>query len=123
MNIPAGAGGAFVFVFFFAAVSRCFCSGTVRAINGRPAARPCNPDHGSSVPEQVDDILGEESDNESEGRGKDKPGEDEERQQEEQEQPGPAETRHGGLGPQELGPDERAPEPPEESNSLGHEPR
>lgn len=54
---------------------------------------------------QVDDILGEESDNESEGRGKDKPGneevEDEEEQQQQQRQD--RQTAGGrGAGPQAM---------------------
>lgn len=55
----------------------------------------------------MDDILGEESDNESEGRGKEKPGneeveEEEQQQQQQQHQPASKQIRGGGLGPQAL---------------------
>ena len=57
----------------------------------------------------MDDILGEESDNESEGRGKEKPGNEEveeeeqqQQQQQQQHQPASKQIRGGGLGPQAL---------------------
>nr|XP_057903350.1 RNA polymerase II subunit A C-terminal domain phosphatase [Doryrhamphus excisus]XP_057903351.1 RNA polymerase II subunit A C-terminal domain phosphatase [Doryrhamphus excisus] len=57
-----------------------------------------------SMDKEVDDILGEESDNESEGRGKEKAGNEE--VEDEQEQPQGAEPLTGGRGrgggPQEL---------------------
>lgn len=86
---------------------------------------PCKANEGSSVLKQVDDILGEESDNESEGRGKDKPGteEDDEQQPRQRQQPESAEMRCGGPGPQALGLDERTPEPRGENNTLGCAPR
>lgn len=59
----------------------------------------------------MDDILGEESDNESEGRGKEKPGneemEDEEEQQQQRQQAGAGHTTGRRLGPQALSIDER----------------
>lgn len=59
----------------------------------------------------MDDILGEESDNESEGRGKEKPGneemEDEEEQQQRHQQAGAGQTVGRRLGPQALSIDER----------------
>lgn len=56
----------------------------------------------------MDDILGEESDNESEGRGKEKPGKEEvEDEEEEQRQPGAGQTAEGTLGPQALSVEER----------------
>lgn len=69
----------------------------------------------------MDDILGEESDNESEGRGKDKPGNEEDEGP--PQQPGPAEVQCRELGPQALGLDERTPEPSSKTNALGCEPR
>ncbi|KAM9838604.1 RNA polymerase II subunit A C-terminal domain phosphatase [Aulostomus maculatus] len=59
-----------------------------------------------SMDKEVDDILGEESDNESEGRGKEKPGneeaEDEEEQQQQQQKQGAGQITSGGLGPQAM---------------------
>ncbi|CAK6961077.1 RNA polymerase II subunit A C-terminal domain phosphatase [Scomber scombrus] len=61
-----------------------------------------------SMDKEVDDILGEESDNESEGRGKEKPGneeveeEEQQQQQQHQQQPASKQIRGGGLGPQAL---------------------
>lgn len=59
----------------------------------------------------MDDILGEESDNESEGRGKEKPGneemEDEEEQQQRHQQAGAGQTVGRRLSPQALSIDER----------------
>ncbi|XP_047461470.1 RNA polymerase II subunit A C-terminal domain phosphatase [Mugil cephalus] len=78
-----------------------------------------------SMDKEVDDILGEESDNESEGRGKEKPGSQEEmeeeeeeeeeeqrqqqqqQQQEQQQQPGAGQTAGGGLGPQAMSVEQR----------------
>uniref|UniRef100_H3D945 RNA polymerase II subunit A C-terminal domain phosphatase n=1 Tax=Tetraodon nigroviridis TaxID=99883 RepID=H3D945_TETNG len=57
-----------------------------------------------SMDKEVDDILGEESDNESEGRG-------------------PVEVKCRTSGPQALGLDERTPEPSSENNILGRVPR
>lgn len=76
----------------------------------------------------MDDILGEESDNESEGRGKDKPGneevEDEEEEQlQQQQQPGAGQIVRGGLGPQALGLEERIQTPSSEANLSGSVPR
>lgn len=84
---------------------------------------PCKANEGSSVLKQVDDILGEESDNESEGRGKDKPGNEEDDKQQPQQQPESAEMRCGGSGPQALGLDERTPEPSGENATLECAPR
>lgn len=57
----------------------------------------------------MDDILGEESDNESEGRGKEKPGNEEMEDEEEQrhQQAGAGQTVGRRLGPQALSIDER----------------
>ncbi|XP_070840946.1 RNA polymerase II subunit A C-terminal domain phosphatase isoform X2 [Chaetodon trifascialis] len=60
-----------------------------------------------SMDKEVDDILGEESDNESEGRGKEKPGneeveDEEEQQQQQQQQPGAGQIAGRGSGPQAL---------------------
>lgn len=79
----------------------------------------------------MDDILGEESDNESEGRGKDKPGneevEDEEEEQQQQllqqQQPGTGKIVRGGLGPQALGLEERIQTPSSEANLSASVPR
>ncbi|XP_011607495.1 RNA polymerase II subunit A C-terminal domain phosphatase isoform X2 [Takifugu rubripes] len=76
-----------------------------------------------SMDREVDDILGEESDNESEGRGKDKPGNEEDDEQQPQQQPESAEMRCGGSGPQALGLDERTPEPSGENDTLDCAPR
>ncbi|XP_061753340.1 RNA polymerase II subunit A C-terminal domain phosphatase isoform X2 [Nerophis ophidion] len=54
-----------------------------------------------SMDKEVDDILGEESDNESEGRGKEKAG-NEEVEEEQQQGAGPLTGRRRGGGPQEL---------------------
>uniref|UniRef100_UPI0037E7B8A2 RNA polymerase II subunit A C-terminal domain phosphatase isoform X2 n=1 Tax=Semicossyphus pulcher TaxID=241346 RepID=UPI0037E7B8A2 len=57
-----------------------------------------------SMDKEVDDILGEESDNESEGRGKEKPGNEEvDEEEERQQQPGAGQIAEGGPGPQALG--------------------
>lgn len=79
--------------------------------------------HSCSPLQQVDDILGEESDNESEGRGKEKPGneEDEEQHQREEEEAGAAEGACREAGPQAPGPDEGAPEPSSQDSVLGCE--
>lgn len=83
----------------------------------------------------MDDILGEESDNESEGRGKDKPGneevedEDEEQQQHhhqqqlQQQQPGAGHIVRGGLGPQVPGLEERIQTPSSEASLSQSLPR
>lgn len=84
---------------------------------------PCKANEGSSVLKQVDDILGEESDNESEGRGKDKPGNEEEDEQRPRRQTEPAEMRCGGSGPQALGLDERTPEPRGQNDTSDRAPR
>ncbi|XP_057683896.1 RNA polymerase II subunit A C-terminal domain phosphatase [Corythoichthys intestinalis] len=62
-----------------------------------------------SMDKEVDDILGEESDNESEGRGKEKAGNEEAEEEEEQQQQdeqhhrkGEGPLTGGGLGPQAL---------------------
>lgn len=59
----------------------------------------------------MDDILGEESDNESEGRGKEKPGneemEDEEEQQRQRQQAGAGQTAERRLSPQALSIEEK----------------
>lgn len=65
-----------------------------------------------SKTKQVDDILGEESDNESEGRGKEKPGnedmeDEEEEQQQEHQQLGAGQALGGSLVPQALSVEER----------------
>ncbi|XP_031590259.1 RNA polymerase II subunit A C-terminal domain phosphatase isoform X1 [Oreochromis aureus] len=64
-----------------------------------------------SMDKEVDDILGEESDNESEGRGKEKPGneemEDEEEQQRQRQQAGAGQTVERRLGPQALSIEEK----------------
>ncbi|XP_077362700.1 RNA polymerase II subunit A C-terminal domain phosphatase [Festucalex cinctus] len=66
-----------------------------------------------SMDKEVDDILGEESDNESEGRGKEKAGneeaddEDEQQRQEEQQHQQAAGPLTGGFGPQAMTLDEQ----------------
>ncbi|XP_026204155.1 RNA polymerase II subunit A C-terminal domain phosphatase isoform X2 [Anabas testudineus] len=78
-----------------------------------------------SMDKEVDDILGEESDNESEGRGKEKPCkeevEDEEQQQ--QQQPGAGQTAGGTLGPQALSVEERLQTPSTEASLQDGMPR
>ncbi|XP_042362196.1 RNA polymerase II subunit A C-terminal domain phosphatase [Plectropomus leopardus] len=72
-----------------------------------------------SMDREVDDILGEESDNESEGRGKEKTGNDEAEDEEEQQrqQPtGAGQIAAGGLGPQAMTVDERSQTPPREAS-------
>lgn len=83
------------------------------------------------VLKQVDDILGEESDNESEGRGKDKVGpeeaeeEEEERQQEQEQQqhPGAGQISREGLSPQAPALEERIQTPSSEAPSSSCLPR
>nr|XP_046273242.1 RNA polymerase II subunit A C-terminal domain phosphatase isoform X3 [Scatophagus argus] len=80
-----------------------------------------------SMDKEVDDILGEESDNESEGRGKEKPGneevEEEEEQQQQQQQPGAGQIAKEGPGPQALGVEERIQTASSEASLLGSVPR
>lgn len=75
----------------------------------------------------MDDILGEESDNESEGRGKEKPSneevEDEEEQQKQQKQPGALQITGGGLGPQALSVEETIQTTSSEPSVPGSVPR
>lgn len=74
----------------------------------------------------MDDILGEESDNESEGRGKDKPGNEEvedEEEERQQQQPGAGQIARGGLCPQALGLGERIQTPSSEASLSGSVPR
>ncbi|XP_030002654.1 RNA polymerase II subunit A C-terminal domain phosphatase [Sphaeramia orbicularis] len=64
-----------------------------------------------SMDREVDDILGEESDNESEGRGKDKPANEEaedEEEEEERQQLASGLVSGAGLGPQALSSDARS---------------
>ncbi|XP_078146708.1 RNA polymerase II subunit A C-terminal domain phosphatase [Centroberyx gerrardi] len=78
-----------------------------------------------SMDKEVDDILGEESDNESEGRGKEKPGDeevDEEEEQQQQQQPGTGQST-GGLGPQALSTEERIQTPASEASLTASVPR
>lgn len=70
----------------------------------------------------MDDILGEESDNESEGRGKEKPGEEEVEDEEEQ-QLGAGQITGGSLGPQALSMEERIQTPASEASLTGSVPR
>ncbi|XP_059205615.1 RNA polymerase II subunit A C-terminal domain phosphatase isoform X2 [Centropristis striata] len=83
-----------------------------------------------SMDKEVDDMLGEESDNESEGRGKEKPGneevedEEEQQQQQEQQQPGAERTAAGrGLGPQAMSLEERIQTASSEASVPGSVPR
>nr|XP_054590637.1 RNA polymerase II subunit A C-terminal domain phosphatase isoform X2 [Nothobranchius furzeri] len=64
-----------------------------------------------SMDKEVDDILGEESDNESEGRGKEKTGAEEmdDEEEEQQKQPGSRQTTGQGLSPQAPSAEERPP--------------
>uniref|UniRef100_A0A667XHE2 RNA polymerase II subunit A C-terminal domain phosphatase n=1 Tax=Myripristis murdjan TaxID=586833 RepID=A0A667XHE2_9TELE len=75
-----------------------------------------------SMDKEVDDILGEESDNESEGRGKEKPGEEEVEDEEEQ-QLGAGQITGGSLGPQALSMEERIQTPASEASLTGSVPR
>ncbi|XP_069032522.1 LOW QUALITY PROTEIN: RNA polymerase II subunit A C-terminal domain phosphatase [Embiotoca jacksoni] len=72
-----------------------------------------------SMDKEVDDMLGEESDNESEGRGKEKPGTEEMEEEGEQQQPGAGQTARGGLGPQAHSGEERLQTPSSEAG-LSH---
>ncbi|XP_028255667.1 RNA polymerase II subunit A C-terminal domain phosphatase [Parambassis ranga] len=74
-----------------------------------------------SMDKEVDDILGEESDNESEGRGKEKPSneemeDEEEEQQQEHQQLGAAQAAGGSLSPQVLSVEERLQTPSSEAS-------
>ncbi|XP_054461911.1 RNA polymerase II subunit A C-terminal domain phosphatase isoform X2 [Anoplopoma fimbria] len=83
-----------------------------------------------SMDKEVDDMLGEESDNESEGRGKEKPGNEEvedegeqRRHQQQQQQSGAGQTSAGGgeLGPQAMSVEERIQTPcSEDKVTRGH---
>ncbi|XP_012731230.2 RNA polymerase II subunit A C-terminal domain phosphatase isoform X1 [Fundulus heteroclitus] len=82
-----------------------------------------------SMDKEVDDILGEESDNESEGRGKEKPGNEdiaeEEEEEEQQQQPAAGEAASRGPGPEAGGAEERLQTPPSDGGlpqnaSRGH---
>ncbi|XP_038581124.1 RNA polymerase II subunit A C-terminal domain phosphatase isoform X2 [Micropterus salmoides] len=74
-----------------------------------------------SMDKEVDDILGEESDNESEGRGKEKPGNEEVEDEEEEEQPG--QIAGGGPGPQALSMEQRIQTPSSETSLPSSVPR
>ncbi|XP_035537156.1 RNA polymerase II subunit A C-terminal domain phosphatase isoform X1 [Morone saxatilis] len=84
-----------------------------------------------SMDKEVDDILGEESDNESEGRGKEKPGneevedEEEERRQrqQQQQQPGAGRIAGGEPGPQALAVEKRIQTPSSETSLPSSVPR
>ncbi|XP_049457972.1 RNA polymerase II subunit A C-terminal domain phosphatase isoform X1 [Epinephelus fuscoguttatus] len=82
-----------------------------------------------SMDREVDDILGEESDNESEGRGKEKPGNEEAEDEEEREQrrqqqrPGDGQIAAGGLGPQAMRVDEKIQTASREASVPGSVPR
>lgn len=72
----------------------------------------------------MDDILGEESDNESEGRGKEKPGNEEvEDEEEQQQQPGAGQTGGRKLEPQPLSEEERLLTPSTQASLQGGVPR
>ncbi|XP_039978500.1 RNA polymerase II subunit A C-terminal domain phosphatase isoform X4 [Xiphias gladius] len=76
-----------------------------------------------SMDKEVDDILGEESDNESEGRGKEKPGneevEDDDEEEQQQQQTGAGQIAEGGLGPQAVSMEERLQTPSSEASVPG----
>ncbi|XP_032378948.1 RNA polymerase II subunit A C-terminal domain phosphatase isoform X2 [Etheostoma spectabile] len=84
-----------------------------------------------SMDREVDDMLGEESDNESEGRGKEKPGneeaEDEEEEQQQQQrrrqQPGDGQIAEGRLGPQAVSSEETTQTPSREASGPASVPR
>ncbi|XP_019946370.2 RNA polymerase II subunit A C-terminal domain phosphatase [Paralichthys olivaceus] len=86
-----------------------------------------------SMDKEVDDILGEESDNESDGRGKEKPGneevedEEEEQQQQQQQQqpqpPGAGQIEGDGLDAQVVTLEDRLQTPFSEAGLLGGVPR
>ncbi|XP_030596220.1 RNA polymerase II subunit A C-terminal domain phosphatase isoform X2 [Archocentrus centrarchus] len=80
-----------------------------------------------SMDKEVDDILGEESDNESEGRGKEKPGneemEDEEEKRQQHQQAGAGQTAGRRLDPQAMSIEERLQTPSSVANqsvTRGH---
>ncbi|XP_029370801.1 RNA polymerase II subunit A C-terminal domain phosphatase isoform X1 [Echeneis naucrates] len=83
-----------------------------------------------SMDKEVDDILGEESDNESEGRGKEKPGteevedeeEEQQQQQQQQQQPGAGQIAEG-LSPQALSMEEGLHAPSSEASQPSGVPR
>ncbi|KAM4539566.1 RNA polymerase II subunit A C-terminal domain phosphatase isoform 2-T2 [Odontesthes bonariensis] len=60
-----------------------------------------------SMDKEVDDILGEESDNESEGQGREKPSNEDEEQEQRKDQPAAGQTAGGGPGPRPQSVDER----------------
>ncbi|XP_056154747.1 RNA polymerase II subunit A C-terminal domain phosphatase [Lampris incognitus] len=74
-----------------------------------------------SMDKEVDDILGEESDNESEGRGKEKAGDEEAEDDEEQPLLGAGQSTTGGHGPQSL--TEGIQTPASEASPTGSVPR
>ncbi|XP_044027419.1 RNA polymerase II subunit A C-terminal domain phosphatase isoform X2 [Siniperca chuatsi] len=83
-----------------------------------------------SMDKEVDDILGEESDNESEGRGKEKPGneeevedDEEEEEEEQQQQLGAGQIAGGGPRPQALSVEERIHTPSSEASLPSSVPR
>ncbi|XP_078123533.1 RNA polymerase II subunit A C-terminal domain phosphatase isoform X1 [Sander vitreus] len=79
-----------------------------------------------SMDREVDDMLGEESDNESEGRGKEKPGNEEAEDEEEeqrQQQPGAGQIAEGRLGPQAASSEERIQTPSSEASVPASVPR
>ncbi|XP_074470626.1 RNA polymerase II subunit A C-terminal domain phosphatase isoform X2 [Sebastes fasciatus] len=81
-----------------------------------------------SMDKEVDDMLGEESDNESEGRGKEKPGneevEDKEEEEEQQQQPGATQiATAGGLGSKTMSVEKNIQTPSSEASVPGSVPR
>uniref|UniRef100_A0A3Q0RDR7 RNA polymerase II subunit A C-terminal domain phosphatase n=1 Tax=Amphilophus citrinellus TaxID=61819 RepID=A0A3Q0RDR7_AMPCI len=78
-----------------------------------------------SMDKEVDDILGEESDNESEGRGKEKPGneemEDEEEKRQQHQQAGAGQTAGRRLDPQAMSIEERLQTPSSVANQSHDE--
>ncbi|KAK5613507.1 hypothetical protein CRENBAI_020930 [Crenichthys baileyi] len=77
-----------------------------------------------SMDKEVDDILGEESDNESEGQGKEKQrNEDIAEEEEEEQQPGAGETTTKGPGPKADSVEDRLQMPPSDSSVSQNAPR
>ncbi|TDH04344.1 hypothetical protein EPR50_G00151860 [Perca flavescens] len=79
-----------------------------------------------SMDREVDDMLGEESDNESEGRGKEKPGNEEaedEEEEEEEQQPAAGQIAEGRLSPQDASSEERIQTPSSEASVPASVPR
>ncbi|XP_038143666.1 RNA polymerase II subunit A C-terminal domain phosphatase [Cyprinodon tularosa] len=78
-----------------------------------------------SMDKEVDDILGEESDNESDGRGKEKPGNEDiaEEEEEDEQRPGAGETTVQGPGPEAQSVEERLQMPPSDSSLCQNAPR